>query len=135
MEIGRDENSAQAPRMLKLLIPIALMLTHAVSQAGGEFRHVVMFKFKDTATPAQVAAVEKAFAEFPAKIDTIVDFEWGPSESVEGKNDGFTHCVFMTFKDKAGLEIYLPHPAHVAFKEILIPVLDKVVVFDYTAKD
>ena len=121
--------------MLKLLIPIALMLTHAVSQAGGEFRHVVMFKFKDSATPAQVAAVEKAFGELPKKIDTIVGFEWGTSESVEGKNDGFTHCVFMTFKDKAGLETYLPHPAHVAFKEILIPVLDKVVVFDYTAKD
>jgi glycerol kinase len=33
--------------MLKLLIPIALMLTSAVSQAGGEFRHIVMFKFKE----------------------------------------------------------------------------------------
>jgi len=121
--------------MLKLLIPIALMLTSAVSQAGGEFRHVVMFKFKDSATSAQIAAVEKAFGELPAKIDTITDYEWGTSESVEGKNDGLTHCFFVTFKDKAGLETYIPHPAHVAFKEILIPILDKALVFDYTAKD
>lgn len=120
--------------MLKFLIPIAIMLSSAVSQAGGEFRHVVMFKFKDSATPAQVEAVEKAFAELPSKIDTIVAYEWGTSESVEGKNDGLTHCFFVTFKDKAGLETYIPHPAHVAFKEVLIPILDKALVFDYTAK-
>jgi Stress responsive A/B Barrel Domain len=132
--IGRGGKAVQAPAMLKFLIPIALMLTNAVSQAGGEFRHVVMFKFKDTATPAQVEAVEKAFAELPSKIDTITAYEWGTSESVEGKNDGLTHCFFVTFKDKAGLETYIPHPAHVAFKEILIPILDKALVFDYTAK-
>jgi len=120
--------------MIKSAIATLLMLTSAVSQAGGEFRHVVMFKFKDSATPAQVEAVEKAFAELPSKIDTITGFEWGTSESVEGKNDGLTHCFFVTFKDKAGLETYIPHPAHVAFKEILIPILDKALVFDYTAK-
>jgi hypothetical protein len=120
--------------MLKLLIPILLMLSNAVSQAGGEFRHVVMFKFKDSTTPAQIAAVEKAFGELPAKIVTIIDYEWGTSESVEGKNDGLSHCFFVTFKDKAGLEAYIPHPAHLAFKENLMPILDKALVFDYTAK-
>ena len=120
--------------MLKKLITIIIMLSSVVCQAGSEFRHVVMFKFKDTATPAQIEAVEKAFAELPSKIDTITAYEWGKSESVENKNDGLTHCFFVTFKDKAGLETYIPHPAHVAFKEILIPILDKALVFDYTAK-
>lgn len=110
------------------------MLNTAVSQAGGEFRHVVMFQFKDSATPAQIEAVAKAFGELPSKIDTIVDYEWGTSESLEGRNDGLTHCFFVTFKDKAGLETYIPHPAHVAFKEILVPILEKALVFDYTAK-
>jgi hypothetical protein len=110
------------------------MLTSAVSHAGGEFRHVVMFQFKDSATPQQIEAVEKAFGELPSKIDTIVDYEWGTSESLEGRNDGLTHCFFVTFKDKAGLEVYIPHPAHVAFKDILIPILEKALVFDYTAK-
>lgn len=120
--------------MIKSAIAAILMSSSALSQAGGEFRHVVMFKFKDSATPAQVEAVEKAFGELPSKIDTITAYEWGTSESVEGKNDGLTHCFFVTFKDKAGLETYIPHPAHVAFKEILIPILDKALVFDYTAK-
>ena len=121
--------------MLKFLIPIAIILTSAVSHAGGEFRHIVMFKFKDTATPEQVAAVEKAFAGLPAKIDAIVDFEWGTSASDDGRDNGFTHCFFVTFKDKAGLETYLPHPAHLAFKELALPVIEKLMVLDYTAKD
>ena len=110
------------------------MISTAASQAGGEFRHIVLFKFKDSATPAQVEAVEKAFGELPSKIDTITGYEWGTSESVEAKNDGFTHCFFVTFKDKAGLEAYLPHEAHKAFGAKLKPILEKALVFDYTAK-
>lgn len=117
--------------MKNFLIAAILMTSTAISSA--DFRHIVLFKFKDSATPEQVKEVEKAFAELPSKIDTITAYEWGPSESVEGKNDGFTHCFFVTFKDKAGLETYIPHPAHVAFKEILGPVLEKALVFDYTA--
>lgn len=105
-----------------------------ISQAGGEFRHIVMFKFKPEASPAQIEAVEKAFGELPGKIDTITAFEWGRSESVEGKNDGFSHTFFLTFKDRAGLEAYIPHPAHLEFKAILAPILEKALVFDYTAK-
>ena len=41
----------------------------------------------------------------------------------------------MSFKDKAGLEVYLPHPAHEEFKKLVKPLLEKVYVFDYTAKN
>jgi hypothetical protein len=68
------------------------------------------------------------------KVETVTGFEWGTNVSPEGKDDGFTHCFFVTFKDKAGLEVYLPHPAHQEFISILRPQLDKVLVFDYVAK-
>ena len=102
--------------------------------AENEFRHVVLFKFKPEASPAQVKEIEQAFAALPAKIDSITGYEWGPSESVEKLNDGFTHCFLVTFKDKAGLEAYLPHPAHQEFGAKLRPILEKALVFDYTAK-
>jgi hypothetical protein len=54
--------------------------------------------------------------------------------SPEGLNDGFTHCFFVTFADKAGLETYLPHAAHQEFVSKLKPQLDKVCVLDYVAK-
>ncbi len=121
--------------MFKAILLTAMSAALATSAlAENEFRHVVLFKFKPGATPEQVKEVEKAFAELPSKIDTITGYEWGPSESVEKLNDGFTHCFLVTFKDKAGLEAYLPHEAHKAFGAKLKPILEKALVFDYTAK-
>lgn len=112
---------------------LLLMSTTTATAADAPYRHVVLFKFKDSATAEQVKAVEAAFKSLPTKIDTIVDFEWGTNVSPEGKDDGFTHCFFLTFKDKAGLEVYLPHPAHKEFGASLRPILDKVCVIDYVA--
>ena len=94
-------------------------------------RHVVMFKFQDTATPEQVKMVEDAFHALPKKIDAIYDYEWGTNNSPEGLNKGLTHCFFVTFKSEEDREIYLPHPDHQAFVEVLKPVLDDVTVIDY----
>ena len=123
--------------MSKTLIAITMtaLVSAASAIAAGEFRHVVFFKFKDGTTPEQVQEIEKAFAELPKKIDTIVSYEWGTSESVEKLNDGFTHCFLVTFKDKAGLEAYLPAEAHKEFGKKLKPLLEKAFVFDYTARD
>ena len=102
--------------------------------ADTPYRHVVFFKFKDSATPEQVQAIETAFGELAKKIDTVKGYEWGTNVSPEGLNDGFTHCFFVTFADKAGLDAYLPHAEHQAFVAKLKPVLDKVCVVDYVAK-
>jgi hypothetical protein len=121
--------------MSKSILAAAMSAALASSAlAENEFRHVVLFKFKPEASAAQVTEIEQAFAALPAQIDSITGYEWGPSESVEKLNDGFTHCFLVTFKDKAGLEAYLPHPAHQAFGAKLRPILEKALVFDYTAK-
>lgn len=112
-----------------LVIPSAVADDHS-----GHFRHVVCFKFKDGTSNAEVEAIAKSFAELEDKIDTIVDFEWGTSDNIEPLNDGFTHCFIVTFENKKGLEIYLPHEAHMEFVALLKPKLDKVFVFDYTVK-
>src|SRR5688572_30198052 len=114
-----------------LLTVSLLLFMNTATAADAPYRHVVLFKFKDSATPEQVKAVEAAFKALPSKIDSIIEFEWGTNVSPEGKNDGFTHCFFVTFKNKAGVEAYLPHPAHKAFGAQLRPILDKVCVVDY----
>ncbi len=125
---------------LQALIVLGAMLMAQMTFAGekashiGDFRHVVLFKFKEDATEAEVTEIEEAFAALPGKIDTIIDYEWGTTDNVEPRNEGFTHCFLVTFKDKAGLEVYLPHEAHEAFKALLLPKLEKVLVFDYTAQ-
>ncbi|MFT5904694.1 MAG: hypothetical protein ACI9E1_000280 [Cryomorphaceae bacterium] len=106
----------------------------AKAAKAAPLRHVVMFKFKDTATVEQIAAIEKAFGELPKKIKTITGYEWGTNVSKENKNEGFTHCFVVTFKDQMGLDIYGPHADHQAFVKLLLPSLDKVLVLDFFAK-
>lgn len=117
-----------------LAAAIVLPSSPVLAQEGGLFRHFVSFQFKEGTTPEQQDEIVKAFLELKEEIDTIVDLEWGATENIEPLNDGFTHSFLVTFQDKAGLAIYLPHPAHEAFVAKLKPHLAKVYVFDYTAK-
>jgi len=97
-------------------------------------RHVVLFKFKDGTSAADVRKIENAFASLPSKVDAIYDLEWGTDVSVEGKAMGFTHCFLVTFKSEEDRAAYLPHPEHKKFGSIIGPHLDKVCVVDYWVK-
>jgi hypothetical protein len=96
-------------------------------------RHVVIFKFKDGATPAQIKTVEDAFRALPSKIKEIKGFEWGTNNSPENLAQGFTHCFLVSFASEQGRAVYIPHPDHQAFVEVLKPHLDKALVIDYWA--
>ncbi len=101
---------------------------------GKLLRHVVLLKFKDASTTADIKKVEEAFRNLPSKIKAVKGFEWGTNNSPENINQGFTHCFFVTFKTEKDREEYLPHPAHKAFVDVLTPHLDKVLVIDYWAE-
>lgn len=94
-------------------------------------RHVVLFKFKDGTSADDIKKIEEAFNALPSKIKEIKGFEWGLNNSPENINQGFTHCYFLTFKSEEDRAIYLPHPDHKAFGQIVGSHLDKVLVVDY----
>ncbi|MBE7497641.1 MAG: Dabb family protein [Verrucomicrobiaceae bacterium] len=120
--------------MKHLFLSLLIIMTTAANAIEAPYRHVVFFKFKDSATAEQVRVIEKDFAELAKKVPTVKGFEWGTNVSPEGLNDGFTHCFLVTFADKAGLEVYLPHAEHEAFVAKIKPLLEKVCVVDYVAK-
>ena len=122
---------------LALIAVAVLGCASAVSErpATGSLRHVVLLKFKDDAKPEQIQAVVEKFRGLKKSIPEIQDLEWGTNVSPENKNEGFTHCFFLTFADAKGRDAYLPHPAHKEFGGVLRPVLDKVLVVDYVSKD
>ncbi|MEH6680975.1 MAG: Dabb family protein [Sediminicola sp.] len=94
-------------------------------------RHVVLFKFKEGTDTQKIAEIENAFSELPVKIPQIVGYEWGTNNSPEGLDKGFTHCFFLTFKSEEDRAIYLPHPDHKAFGDLLGSSLEDVLVLDY----
>jgi hypothetical protein len=124
---------------MKILFTVLFALASFTTVQGQKktdarmLRHVVIFKFKDGTPPADVKKVEDAFGKLPSQIKEIAAYEWGTNNSPENLNQGFTHCFFVSFKSENDRGIYLPHPAHMAFVEVLKPVLDKVLVIDYWA--
>ena len=93
--------------------------------------HVVLFRFTDATPHETIRQVENAFRALPASIPQIKGFEWGLNNSPEGLDKGFTHCYLLTFASEADRAIYLPHPDHKAFGELLSPWLEDVLVVDY----
>jgi hypothetical protein len=65
------------------------------------------------------------------KVPGLLEFLHGPYDSAEGLNDGFTHGFIMTFDSPASRDAYLPHPVHEDVKEIVVPLLARLVVFDF----
>lgn len=97
-------------------------------------RHVVLLSFKEDSSEEDIKKVEDAFIALKDKIPQIRDFEWGTNNSPEGLNKGLTHCFLVSFESEEDREIYLPHPEHKAFVEVLSPHMKDVTVVDYWAK-
>lgn len=127
-----------------LLAAIACIMAGCASKAdmaccadeplSGKVRHVVLFQWKDSATPQQIDAVVKAFSELPAKIPQIKAYEHGHSQSVEGLNADLDHAFVVTFDNFDDLRTYIDHPAHKEFVTKLRPVLERPVVVDYVVQ-
>lgn len=99
-----------------------------------ELKHAVFFRFKKGADEEGIRKVEAAFADLPSKIDTIKRFEWGVNNSPEKHAAGFTHCFMVSFDSEEGRATYLEHPEHLAFVEVLKPVLEAPRVLDFWAQ-
>tara|TARA_R110001592_G_scaffold36304_10_gene122361 strand:+ start:62 stop:457 length:396 start_codon:yes stop_codon:yes gene_type:complete len=96
-------------------------------------RHIVMFKFADTAAKEDVQKIVDAFVALEGKIDVIADFEWGTNVSKEKLDKGLTHAFTLTFKSEADLDTYINHADHKAFVGMLGDTIADVCVFDYWA--
>jgi hypothetical protein len=119
-----------------MVLGVALCAVAADSTSGkGKLRHVVAFKFKDTATPDQIKEIETAFRALKGKIPGIVSIEWGTNVSTENRDKGFTHCFIVTFKNEKDRDTYLVHPEHKKFVDLALPSVADVLVLDFFAKD
>ena len=131
---------------LTLAMGIMLLVSCAESAANNKtedmneektslLRHVVIFKFKESSSQAEVQEISDRFTKLPESIAVIKDFEWGLNDSPENFHQGFTHCYMLSFlSEKDRDSVYTPHPAHKAFVANLQPHLEKVFVVDYWTK-
>ncbi|NBB74968.1 MAG: Dabb family protein [Bacteroidetes bacterium] len=96
-------------------------------------RHVVVFKYTEDASDAEIQEITEAFRALQDKIPGIVSFEHGVNNSPEDLNQGFTHVYVITFEDEAARDAYLPHPEHQQFVDMLMGsgIFEEAFVVDY----
>lgn len=120
-------------KILLSLVVVVVIASAFAYKAATQVKHVVVFKYKSTATPEQVEQVTTAFKALKKTIPGIVSFEYGTNNSPEGLNKGFTHVYLLTFTDAAARDAYLPHAEHKKFGELLgkLGVLEEPFVVDF----
>lgn len=96
-----------------------------------EVKHYGCFQFKDGTSDEQIDICFAALKDMVGKIPGLLDVQHGPYDSAEGLNDGFTHGFIMTFSSPQARDEYLPHPVHEDVKDIVVPHLERLVVFDF----
>ncbi len=126
-------------KTILILITIVLSIAFAAVAAGKPAKskkllHVVAFKFKASASPAQIQEVVVAFGALKQKIPAIQSLEWGVNVSPEKHDKGFTHGWVLGFKSEKDRDSYLVHPEHKAFGKLVGPVVEDVFVIDYWAQ-
>ena len=97
-----------------------------------QVKHYGCFQFKEATTDTKI---EECFSsmgdEWSARSPACSISTTGRYDSAEGLNDGYTHGFIMTFESPEARDAYLPHPVHEVVKEIVVPNLERVVVFDF----
>ena len=96
-----------------------------------QVKHYGCFQFKDGTTQETIDHCFSAMQTMVGVIPGLLDFHFGPYESPEGLNEGYTHGFIMTFESPQARDEYLPHPKHEEIKDIVVPHLERIVVFDF----
>jgi len=94
-------------------------------------KHFGVFEFLPEITSAQIDECFSEMNGMVGKIPGLLDFKYGPYQSDEGLNDGYTHGFIMTFASASARDAYLPHPEHERVRQIVAPRLQRLVVFDF----
>lgn len=127
-----------------LTLKVVLLISSVLLLFGGcqnskeeQMKHIVIFKFKPTATADQIEKVTNAFRELKNQVPGVIAFEHGINDSPENKNLSFTHVYQLTFENASARDTYLPHPAHKKFGQMLgeLNILEDAFVVDYSPKN
>jgi hypothetical protein len=91
-------------------------------------KHVAWLKFNDGVTPEQIERHLEACRGLVAKVPGLDNLECGPNTT--DRASGFTHGIIVTVADRAALEAYLSHPAHIPVAEALVEDVAELRVMD-----
>lgn len=106
------------------LLSMAPAQSAVAQDASSGVFHVFGFQWKQGTTEAQKQRARKEILAFQGVIPGLIQTHVGPNLSPRGK--GYTFGGIMLFKDEASMNAYFQHPAHLALRDWLMPLIDAV---------
>jgi len=92
--------------------------------------HIVSFKYKAEATPAQ-RADHRAKLKRLADIDGVLDFKVG--EDIVHSPRSYDTGLSILFRDRAALDSYATNPRHIPVAQLGRDLSDSIVAVDFEA--
>ena len=91
--------------------------------------HLVFFALKEDASQEEVDDLISSIRGLRDDVPSAIDLSVG--EDFSGRSGGYTHGLLARFTDRAGLQEYMEHPAHLAVVEKLDTTTTGRIVVDY----
>ncbi|MBA2344651.1 MAG: Dabb family protein [Rubrobacter sp.] len=91
--------------------------------------HLVFFAVRDGVSTEDVEDLISSIQALKDEVSSTVDLSVG--EDFSGRAGEYTHALFARFEDRAGLQEYMQHPAHLAVVEKLDERTTGRIVADY----
>ena len=91
--------------------------------------HLVFFAVKEDASQEDVDDLISSIRRLRDDVPSTIDLSVG--EDFSGRSGGYTHGLLARFTDRAGLQEYMEHPAHLAVVEKLDATTTGRIVVDY----
>ncbi|MBB6459918.1 Dabb family protein [Flammeovirga kamogawensis] len=91
--------------------------------------HTVLFKLKEEASEDQIQGMIDALQALSGKIDELKEIQ--VKKNFSDRSQGYSVILFSLFEDKAALDRYQVHPAHVEVVGANVkPILESLAVAD-----
>ena len=91
--------------------------------------HLVFFAVREDASQEEIDDLVSSILSLKEDVPGTIDLSVG--ENFSGRSGGYTHALFARFTDRAGLQEYMEHPAHLAVVEKLDATTTGRIVADY----
>ena len=93
--------------------------------------HLVLIQFKDDVSAEDFQKITDAAYSLQA-IPGVEALNFGQNVSPEGLTQGYEHSLTMKFSNATDRDsIYLPHPVHQKFVELVVQHTESVLVYDF----
>lgn len=94
-------------------------------------RHVLLLKPRPETSAADIDGCRMAIVGLVGQVPGLLNCHWGENFAPAARTDGCTHGFSMDFTDRASLEAYAPHPAHLPAAKLVRAAFEKILVLDF----